>query len=137
MAVTAFVARFTLEVFLCQSIIRAMELITILNHCHHHRGFVYQQARWSEDKTSVIIQVRPRRGSRAICSGCHRPAPGYDQLPERIFEFIPFWGTFVFFLYCMRRVHCRACGVVVEEVPWAEGQLTLLFSSPIFPFSVH
>src|SRR5437660_382432 len=30
--------RFTLDVF---GLIRAMELITILNHCHHHRGFVY------------------------------------------------------------------------------------------------
>jgi len=99
-----------------------MELITILNHCHHHRGFVYQQARWSEDKKSVVIEIRPRRGSTAICSGCHKPAPGYDHLPERIFEFIPLWGIFVFFLYCMRRVHCRACGVVVEEVPWAEGK---------------
>jgi len=99
-----------------------MELITILNHCHHHQGFVYQRARWSEDKKSVVIQVRPRRGSTAICSGCHQPAPGYDHLPERIFEFIPFWGIFVFFLYGMRRVHCRTCGVVVEEVPWAEGK---------------
>jgi transposase len=99
-----------------------MELITILNHCHHHQGFVYQQARWSEDKKSVVIQIRSRRGSTPICSGCHQPAPGYDHLPERIFEFIPFWGIFVFFLYCMRRVHCRTCGVLVEEVPWAEGK---------------
>src|SRR5215831_5424668 len=44
MAATAFVARFTLEFFLCQFILCAMELITILNQCHHHRGFVYQHA---------------------------------------------------------------------------------------------
>ena len=37
--------RFTLEVFTF-AIIRAMELITILNHCHRHRGFVYQHARF-------------------------------------------------------------------------------------------
>jgi len=99
-----------------------MELITILNHCHHHRGFVYQRARWSEDKRSVVIEIRPRHRSTAICSGCHQLAPGYDRLPERSFEFIPFWGILVFFLYCMRRVNCRTCGVVVEEVPWAEGK---------------
>jgi hypothetical protein len=58
--------------------------------------------------------------SAAICSGCHRPAPGYDNLPERRFEFIPFWGLLVFFLYSMRRVQCRSCGVVVEEVPWSD-----------------
>ena len=39
------VARFTLEVFALE-IVRAMELITILNHCHRHRGFVYQHARF-------------------------------------------------------------------------------------------
>jgi len=35
-------ARFTVEV-LAFAILRAMELLTILNHCHHHRGFVYHQ----------------------------------------------------------------------------------------------
>jgi transposase len=50
------------------------------------------------------------------------PAPGYDQLAERRFEFISLWGFLVFLLYSMRRVDCRRCGVVaVEEVPWADG----------------
>ena len=43
-------------------------------------------------------------------------------MPERRFEFIPFWGILIFFLYQMRRVHCRKCGVVVEEVPWSDGK---------------
>ena len=34
-------------------------------------------------------------------SRCHQPAPGYDQLPERRFEFIPLWGFFVFLLYAL------------------------------------
>ena len=67
---------------------RTMELITILNHCHRFRGFVYHRARFSPDKKSIIVSVRPRKGSAAICSGCHQPAPGYDQLSERRFEFI-------------------------------------------------
>jgi hypothetical protein len=37
--------RFILEVFAFdisrRSLIRAMELTTILNHCYRHRGFVY------------------------------------------------------------------------------------------------
>lgn len=99
-----------------------MELLTILNHCYRHRGFVYRSARFSTDKRRIDVEVRPRAGSEAICSGCHQPAPGYDRLPERRFEFIPFWGILVFFLYQMRRVQCRGCGVVVEEVPWCEGK---------------
>src|SRR5262249_60861464 len=104
---------------------RAVELIGIINPGHLNRGFVYQQARGSEDRKGVVIEIRPRRGSTAICSGCHKPAPGYDHLPERIFEFIPLWGMFVFFLYRMRRFHCLACGAVVEEVPWPEGKRQL------------
>jgi hypothetical protein len=62
-----------------------MELITILNTCHRFRGFVYQHAYFSADKKSVEVAVRPRKGSAAVCSRCHLPAPGYDQLAERRF----------------------------------------------------
>src|SRR5438045_1921635 len=97
----------------------AMELITILNRCHPFRGFVYHHARFSPDKKSIEVSVRPRKGSAAICSRCHQPAAGYDQLTERRFEFIPVWGFLVFLLYPMRRVNCRRCGaVVVEAVLW-------------------
>ena len=111
----------TLELFRF-AIIRTMELTTILNHCHPHRGFVYQHARFGPDKKTIEVAVRPRQGTAAICSGCQKPAPGYDHLPERRFEFIPLWGFLVFFLYRMRRVHCQRCGVVVEWVPWSDGK---------------
>src|SRR5580704_6868991 len=103
-----------------------LQLITILNRCHHFPGFVYQQARFSSDHKSIEIAVRPRKGSGAVCSRCHQPAPGYDQLTERRFEFIPLWRFLVVLLYAMRRVDCRRCGaVIVEEVPWGEGKRTL------------
>ena len=124
-------ARFTLEVFAFE-IIRAMELITILNHCYRHRGFVYQRARFSADGKSIEIDVRPRERSAAICSGCRKPAPGYDRLPERRFEFIPLWGFLIFLLYRMRRVDCRSCGVVVEEVPWSDGKHQLTKAYMLF-----
>ena len=69
-----------------------MELITILNRYHRFRGFVYQRAHFSANKKSIEVTVRPRKGSVAVCSRCHSPAPGYDQLAERRFEFIPVWG---------------------------------------------
>ena len=121
-----------MEVF-AEVCLRAMELITILNRCHRFRGFVYYQARFTADHKSIEISVRPRKRSAAICSRCHQPAPGYDQLPERRFEFIPFWGFFVFLLYAMRRVDCRRCGaVVVEEVPWGDGKRTLTRAYMLF-----
>jgi len=110
-----------------------MELITILNRCHRFQGFVYQHAHFSADKKSIEVAVRPRKGSAAVCSRCHLPAPGYDQLVERRFEFIPLWGFLVFLLYTMRRVNCRRCGIVaVEEVPWGDGKRTLTKAYMLF-----
>src|ERR1022692_4450015 len=57
---------------------------------------------------SYPLRPRPekRRSARAAAGRIGggllrvpRPAPGYDHLPERRFEFIPFWGILVFFLY--------------------------------------
>src|SRR5258707_13516475 len=84
------------------------------------------------DQKSIEVDVRPREGSAAVCSGCHQPAPGYDHLPERCFEFIPLWGFLVFLLYRMRRVDCRNCGVVVEEVPWGDGKHQLTRAYMLF-----
>jgi transposase len=110
-----------------------LQLITILNRCHHFPGFVYQQASLSSDHKSIEIVVRPRKGSKAVCSRCHQPAPGYDQLSERRFEFIPLWGFLVFLLYSMRRVDCRNCeAVVVEEVPWGDGKRSLTRAYMLF-----
>jgi transposase len=110
-----------------------LQLITILNRCHRFPGFVYHQARFSSDHKSIEIAVRPRKGSAAVCSQCHEPGPGYDKLPERRFEFIPFWGFLVFLLYSMRRVDCRRCRmVVVEEVPWGDGKHTLTRAYMLF-----
>lgn len=101
-------ARSMLEVFAVARVC-AMELITILNRCHRFRGFVYHRARFTSDHKSIESSVRPRKRSAAICSTCHQSAPGYDQLPERRFEFIPLWGFFVFLVYPIRRVDCRPC----------------------------
>jgi transposase len=110
-----------------------LQLITILNRCHHFRGFVYQHACFGSDRKSIEIAVRPRKGSTAVCSRCHQPAPGYDQLAERRYEFIPFWGFLVFLLYAMRRVDCRRCqAVVVEEVPWGNGKHQLTNAYMLF-----
>ena len=113
-----------------------MRLPRILNQCHPLPGFVYERASFAEDRQSILIPIRPRKRSRAICSGCHRPAPGYDQsrTPRR-FEFIGFWGYLVFLVYCMRRVNCQQCGVVVEELPWGAWQA--LLDQGLHAFSVR
>ena len=76
--------------------------------------------------------MRPRRGSKPVYSGCHKPGPGYDHLGVRRFEFVPVWGCMVVLLYCMRRVDCRACGVRVEAVPWGIGKHQLTKAYMLF-----
>jgi hypothetical protein len=97
-------------------------LICLLNQCQHFPGFVYQKARLCPDSLSIEIDVRPRRGSKPVCSGCHRRGTAYDLLNLRRFEFIPIWDFAVLLLYHMRRIDCRTCGVGVEELPWAIGK---------------
>jgi len=100
-----------------------MQLKTILNRVQKHSSFVYTEVRFVEGESAELeIDIRSRRGSRATCSGCGRRGASYDTLPPRRFQFVPLWGILVFFVYPMRRVDCRRCGVTVEQVPWAEGK---------------
>ncbi len=101
-----------------------MQLKTILNFVEPYKSFVYTKARWadSETKTEIEILIEPRANGRAICSGCGKRAFGYDRLAERRFEFVPLWQIAVYFVYAMRRVDCRRCGVRVERVPWCDGK---------------
>ena len=94
---------------------------------------VISTTRFSADKKSIEVAVRPRQGSAAVCSRCHQPAPGYDRLGERRFEFIPLWEFFVFLLYTMRRVDCHHFGaIVVEEVPGSDGKRQLTKAYMLF-----
>ena len=85
---------------------------------------MYGAVRLGQARGAVVIEVaiRPRANRPLTCAGCEQPGPGYDTLAPRRFEFVPLWGIPVFFLYAMRRVQCRTCGVRVEAVPWASGK---------------
>jgi transposase len=103
-----------------------MHLKTILNLVQRYPGFVFGKMRLCRGHRPMLeVDIRPRRGSQPICSGCHEKGPGYDTLPVRPFEFIPLWGILVRFIYGMRRVDCKRCGVTVEEVPWVTGKRSL------------
>jgi len=104
-----------------------LKLKTILNLKESHSTFVYQDIRLSEKlpEPRIEIKVEPRKGSQGICSGCGEKRSGYDRLPEREFIHVPLWGLVVVFLYCMRRLQCPPCGIIVESVPWSTGKSPL------------
>ncbi len=103
-----------------------MRLQSILNHVEKHPSFVYGRARFVRGpvRPDLEVQVHPRKNSRPVCSGCHKRRPGYDRLPARRFQYVPLWNIAVLLVYAMRRVDCPQCGVVVEQVPWAQGKNT-------------
>jgi transposase len=102
-----------------------LQVKTILNQVQRFVGFVYRQVRMqtSQGKAeSIEILVEPHAGIRGRCSGCLRPTPGYDRLPQRRWLFVPLWGIPTYFLYAPRRVQCTEHGVVVEYIPWSDGK---------------
>jgi len=100
-----------------------MRLKTILNKCCYFKGFAFGKARFDERAQSIIVPINARKNSKPTCSRCGKTAPGYDKLPVRIFEFIPFWGFHIFFEYALRRVKCPHCkAVVAEKIPWSDGK---------------
>lgn len=104
-----------------------MQVKTILNRIEKYQSFVYGKVKLieSDQQLELEIQIQPRRNSRPVCSGCGQKGSGYDTLPTRRFEFVPFWGILAYFVYAMRRVDCPHCGVKVEQVPWAQGKRSI------------
>ena len=107
-----------------------MEVKTLLNCVEKHKGYVYASINWGtyNNKKCLEVNVKPRKRSKAVCSGCGERRPGYDTLAQRRFAFVPLWGIAVYFLYSMRRVDCPQCGVTVEQIPWAVGKRSLCIS---------
>lgn len=102
-----------------------MHIESILRRLQPQPGFVYTKAEWfgSGARPAIHVHIRPRKGSRGVCSECFKKRPGYDELDTRLFAFVPLWGLAVSLVYTMRRVNCPRCGVKVEAVPWASGKM--------------
>lgn len=101
-----------------------LEVKTVLNLIQRFVGFIYTsiQLRGSGGSLRVEIRIEPHRGIRGKCSTCRRPCPGYDQLPERRWQFVPLWGIVCHFFYPPRRVECPEHGIGVEHIPWSQGK---------------
>lgn len=101
-----------------------LEVKTLLNRIQPFVGFVYHsiRLRGAPGAPRVEVRIHPHRGLRGKCATCQAACPGYDQLPERRWLFVPLWGMVVHFFYRPRRVTCPTHGVGVEHIPWSQGK---------------
>jgi transposase len=104
-------------------------LTSILRRVLPLKGFCYRCACWEEFSSQGVIEigVESRKGARARCRCCQKPAPVYDTRSEpRRWRFISVWAIAVFLVYRPRRADCPRCGVHVEHLPWASGKLRFI-----------
>jgi len=102
-----------------------LQVKTILNRIQRFVGFVYAEVQMLDrqgEPKSIEIRIVAYAGMRGRCSVCQQPAPGYDRLSERRWQFVPLWGIPTWFRYAPRRVECAEHGVVVEQIPWSDGK---------------
>jgi transposase len=113
-----------------------LKVKTLLNGIQPLAGFVYRDIRLGHDRLGrlerVEITLAAHGGIKPRCSRCQQPAPGYDQLPPRIWQFVPLWGLVTWFVYAARRVQCPEHGVVVEQLPWSEGKRRVTRAMMVF-----
>lgn len=79
--------------------------------------------RW--DKQGLILCLDRIKRRRLICSRCGERRKVRDRLKERSWRHVPLWNIPVFIRYRPCRVNCHRCGVVVEQIPWANGKSSL------------
>jgi len=102
-----------------------MRIRTLLNKFEYLKSFVYRKEYIELKGTEevLIVDISCRKNSKPVCSVCGEQGSVYDHKPKpRDFEFVPLWGMPTYFRYRMRRVNCQACGIRVEQLPWAEGK---------------
>jgi transposase len=106
-----------------------LALKTLLNRIEPLKGFVYESSQISPAAASLLaraprieICLRAHESKLGKCSQCLLPAPGYDRLAQRYFQFVPLWGMSTWFVYAPRRLECVRCGIHVEYLPWALGK---------------
>jgi len=70
------------------------------------------------DAVGLVVDVAPS-WRRARCSGCGKRRGCYDVGAPRQWRHLDFAGMQVWLRYARRRTHCKRCGVLAEQVPWA------------------
>jgi len=112
-----------------------MLIKTLLNNIEKYSSFVYKKIYLGvqDFKECLIIEVSHRKSSKGKCPICLKRCSTYDTARKpRLFSYVPIWGFPVYFSYRPRRVHCKAHGILTEDLPWANGKERITNTYKIF-----
>ena len=112
-----------------------MHVKTLLNQMEKFKGFVYGKIglRKNGDRSTLVIEILPRKGSSPECPVCGRKRPTHDtSRTARDFSYMPLWVYPVELQYCPRRVDCPIDGVLTEWMPWADGKERMTHSYKVY-----
>jgi transposase len=71
------------------------------------------------DEEGLVVDVAPT-WRRPRCPGCGKRRSGYDRQRGRTWRHLDLAGMALRLRYDSRRVECPKCGVLVEQLPWAD-----------------
>lgn len=96
-----------------------MRITTLLNKLIGLQGLWVRGFHYQAHKRRMILDVVPRHRAHR-CGKCGRKARKSKDRSTRYWRHLDLFCTRTYLRYRIRRVVCRRCGVVTEQVPWAQ-----------------
>jgi len=79
----------------------------------------------NHQEQQVQISVEPDKRYRPICHRCKKPAAGIHSYYERLVRDLDMFDVKTMIRYRYRKIRCRTCGVVVEDLNLVEPRLRM------------
>ena len=98
----------------------AVRISTLLNKLIGLQGLWVRAVEFQQQKNRVVVDVFPRRYRRHYCGQCGRKVRKRKDRKTRYWRHLNLFGKRTYLRYSIWRVVCRRCGVVTQQVPWAE-----------------
>ena len=95
-----------------------MRVTTLLNKLIGLQGLWVRTFHLDVEKSRLVLDVVPRK-KRARCGGCGKRVRKNKDRAMRYWRHLDLFGVRTYLRYTIRRVVCRQCGIVKEQVPWA------------------
>ena len=109
-----------------------MRIATLLNKLLGLQGLWVRALEYQASKRRLVLDVVPR-WRRGRCGRCGRKSRRNKDRSTRYWRQLDLFGTRTYLRYRIRRVICKRCGVVKEQVPWARwgGRFTVVFEQEV------